>query len=113
MDTRTIARGDRVETAVPLGTLLGDVAGHAQEVVRTEVRLAVAQARSELTDEARRLSLLGGASVLAAIGVVMLLVAGVLALQTVIVAWMAVLIAAGVAFLLSVVLIGAARVSKS
>jgi uncharacterized membrane protein len=113
MDTRSIPRGDRVETVVPLGALLGDVAGHAQEIVRTEVRLAVAQARAELTNGARRVSLLGGASVLAVIGVVMLLIAGILALSTVMVAWMAVLIAAGVAFLLSVILLGAARGSGS
>lgn len=111
MDTRSIPRGGRVETVVPIGALLGDVAGHAEDVVRTEVRLAVAQARAELTDGARRVSLLGGAGVLAIVGVVMLLIAGILALSTVMVAWMAVVIAAGVAFLLSVVLFGVARAS--
>lgn len=109
MEARSIPRGDHVATIVPLGALLGDVAGHAQEIVRTEVRLAVAQARTELTDGARRVSLLGGAGVLAIVGVVMLLVAGIMALSTIIVAWMAVLIAAGVAFLLSLGLLGAAR----
>jgi Putative Actinobacterial Holin-X, holin superfamily III len=109
VDTRSIPRADRGDPVVPLGVLLGDVAGHTQAIVRTEVRLAVAEARAELADGARRVSLLGAAGVLAMIGVVMALVAGILALSTILAAWVAVLIAAGLTLLLSIVLLGAAR----
>jgi len=113
MDTHLIARADRGDTVVPVGALLADVAEHTQAIVRTEVRLAVAQARAEVTEGVRRVSLIGAGGVLAVVSVVLLLIAGIFALSTVMVAWGAVLLAAGAAFLLSVALLVAARGART
>lgn len=106
MEGRSVQRSDLLVPHQPLGELLGDVAGHAQGIVRTEVRLAIAQVRDELSEGARRVTLLGGASVFALVGCLLLLIAGAMALATIVAAWLAVLIIAGVAFLASLILLG-------
>ena len=101
----SIRRSDRLSPDVPLGELLGDVAGHAQGIIRTEMRLAFAQARHELSIAARRMAFLASASVFVFVGVVLLMVAGVLVLSTLVATWIAVLITAVVSFLVAFVLL--------
>lgn len=109
MDISSIRRSDRLSPDVPLGELLGDVAGQAQGIMRTEVRLAFAQARQEVSVAARRVALIASASVVLFIGVVLSIISAVLVLSTLMATWMAVLIIAAVAFIVAFALLGAAR----
>jgi uncharacterized membrane protein YqjE len=97
---------------VPLGELLGDVAGHAQGIVRAEVRLAFAQVREEVSTGTRRVVLRSSAALFALLGVIMMLVALVLGLSTMMAAWLATVIAAGIVLLVSVILLGIAARSS-
>ncbi|GAB1343442.1 phage holin family protein [Gemmatimonas sp.] len=96
-----------------MGELFADAAGHAQGIVRAEVRLAFAQMRNELQAVARRLTLQGGAVFFAFAGTIALMIAGALALHLVVAAWLAVLIIGGVTLLMAVVLFGVAGRSSA
>lgn len=112
MDRSLVHRRDGIAGDVPFGELLGDVAAHAQGIVRTEVRLALAQFREEMRGGARRTALRAGAGGLVMTGMIFLLISGALALSTVMAAWMAVLITAGAAFFVAfLLLIGTRRAS--
>ena len=96
-------------THPPLGQILGDVAGHAQGVVRTEIQLAVAQVRDEVSAGARLAIFMGGAGVVAVVGLVLLFAACALFLATMFAAWVAVLIVAALALATALLLLMVAR----
>ena len=83
-------------TTRPVGELLGDVAEHAQEVMRTEAQLAVSQVKDGIEGALPKVALTGSAWLLVTISGVLLLVAGVLFLATLMAAWAATLIVGAV-----------------
>jgi len=95
--------------APPIGELLSDVAGHAQGIVRAEVRLALEDMSERVSGGVRRAAFLGGAAVFGVLGVILLLVGAMLALATVVALWLAAVIVAAVAFVGALMLIAAAR----
>jgi hypothetical protein len=109
MGISSMRQSDGISQEAPLGALLGDVAGHAQGIVRAEIQLAFAQVRHEVQTVARRVALQGGAIMFVLLSAIALMIAGALALSTVVVAWMAVLITAGAAMVVALVLFGLAR----
>jgi len=113
MDRPLVHRTVDISRDVPLGELLGEVAGHAQGILRTEVRLAFAQFREEMSEGARRTVLRAGAGVFLLLGMICVLIAGTLALSMVVAAWMAVLITGVVAFFLALLLLMAAKRSSA
>jgi hypothetical protein len=78
-----------------VATLLSDIVGNLQQIVRAEVRLA----KNEIREEARRLQrgaiLLVAGGLLAAIALVVLLFAGVYALGQIWPLWLAALVVGG------------------
>lgn len=93
----------------PLGELLGDVAAHAQGIVRAEVRLAIEQARAQVDSGVRTVALFGGAAVIGVLGIALLMVAATLALATVVAVWLAALIVAVAALAIALALAVTAR----
>jgi hypothetical protein len=108
MGISRMQQSDARSADAPLGELLGDVAGHAQGIIRTELQLAFAQVRQELHGAARRVAIQAGAIGFGLVGAIGLLIAGALALTAVVTAWLAVLITAGVALLIAVAMFAAA-----
>jgi uncharacterized membrane protein YqjE len=108
---RAAANSSRVAyaDAPPIGDLLSDVAGHAQGIVRAEVRLAIEQAREQVNAGVRRVAFLGGAALFGTLGVVLLSVAAIFALATVVALWLAVLIVAAVVLVAAFALVAAAN----
>ena len=72
-----------------IATVLGDIVGNIQHIVRAEMRLAQVEIRSELGKFGRGAALLAIAIVAAVLGTGVLLLAAVYALQLVIAAWAA------------------------
>ena len=72
-----------------IAAVLGDIVGNVQHIVRAEMRLAQVEIRGELTKIGRGATLLAMAALVAALGIGVLLLAAVYALQLLIVPWAA------------------------
>jgi uncharacterized membrane protein YqjE len=92
-----------------MGTVLSDIVGNLQGIVRAEVRLARAEIKEELASARRGTILLTGGAVVLVLSVGLILLALVYALATVWPAWAAALTVAGVAGIVGAVLLSAGR----
>ena len=72
-----------------IAAVLGDIVGNIQHIVRAEMRLAQVEVRGELKKIGRGAALLAVAALAAVLGVGVLLLAAVYALQLVIAPWAA------------------------
>jgi uncharacterized membrane protein YqjE len=90
-----------------ISTVLYDILGNVQEIIRSEMRLA----RTEFTEELGKLRsagwLLGAGVLLAVFGVLFVLIAIVYALSLVIPAWAAALVVAAAVGVLAAIFLGA------
>jgi len=85
---------DAMEAPRSIGTVLSDIVGDLQQIVRAEVRLAKVEIREEMVQAKRgAMFLMAGAVVLIA-GFGLLLLAAVYALATIWPAWLAALVVA-------------------
>lgn len=80
----------------PVARLLHETAAHATNVVRGEVRLALAYARDEVTTGARRMVLLGVSALFGVLALVLTMAAAISLLSTQMPFWIAIAIVAGV-----------------
>ena len=80
-----------------IGTVLKDIVGNVQQIVRSEIRLASAEVRQEVRKAGQGAALLmaGGAVAVLSLGCV--LIAAISALATIVALWIAALIVAAVA----------------
>lgn len=75
-----------------IATVLGDIVGNIQHIVRAEIRLARVEVRDELKKIARGAVMMTAAAIAAVLGVSVLLLAAVYALAMVVPPWAAALI---------------------
>src|ERR1700733_3095913 len=80
----------------PIGSVLEDLAGNLQNILRGEIRLARTELASDIAILKRSVMFLGLATVLAVLGVAYLLLASVFALALLLPLWAAALIVATV-----------------
>ena len=92
-----------------VGTVISDIVGDLQGIVRDEVRLARAQLREELAGVRRGAMFFTGGAALLALSVGLILLALVYALATVWPAWAAALTVAGLAGIVGAALLTAGR----
>ena len=98
-----------IENERPLKEVLQSIVGNIQDIVRSEVRLAKAEATDWGTQARYPLSLVGAGAVAGLFAIGLLLVTAVLALATVIPPWMAALSVAVVMAVTSGLLINSGR----
>jgi uncharacterized membrane protein YqjE len=92
-----------------MGTVLSDIVGDLQEIVRAEVRLVRAEIKEELASARRGTMLLTGGTLVLVLSVGLILLALVYALATVWPAWAAALTVAGLAGIVGAALLTAGR----
>ena len=92
-----------------VGTVISDIVGDLQGIVRDEVRLARAELREELAGVRRGAMFLTGGAAVLVLSVGLILLALVYALATVWPAWAAALTVAGLAGILGAALLRAGR----
>jgi hypothetical protein len=90
IDNETATRSD----GRSLKEILQGLVNHASEIIRSEVQLARAEVREDVTHYARASSLVGSGGALALYAVFFLLLSGVYALQSAVAPWLAALIVA-------------------
>jgi len=77
-----------------LSTVLGDIVGNIQQIVRAEVRLAKTEVQDEIQKIGSSAAMLGVAAIAAVLGLGVLLLACVYGLSTVMAPWAAALVVA-------------------
>jgi uncharacterized membrane protein YqjE len=87
-----MADGAQVNDQRSVGEIIGDVVANAQEMIRTEIRLAKTELLNEAKDAARSTGMLAAGAVLALFAFGMLLFTAVWALDTAMPQWAAGLI---------------------
>lgn len=92
-----------------MGTVLSDIVGNLQGIVRAEVRLAREEIKEELARARRGTILLTGGAVVLVLSVGLILLALVYALATVWPAWAAALTVAGLTGIVGAALLSAGR----
>jgi uncharacterized membrane protein YqjE len=92
-----------------MGTVLSDIVGNLQGIVRAEVRLAREEIKEELASARRGTILLTGGAVVLVLSVGLILLALVYALATIWPAWAAALTVAGLAGIVGAALLTAGR----
>lgn len=93
----------------PVSELLGNAAEHAQEVVKAEAQLAVAQVKEEVQEAMSKAVVSAAGFLLATVALVLLLVAAVLYLATLMAAWAATLIVGAVVAVGAVIMFAVTR----
>ncbi len=88
-----------------IAAVLGDIAGNIQELVRSEIRLAKAEAKAEVSTAAKGATLLAAGGGVSLVALAFLSLAGVYLLATVMALWIAALIVAAAAAVIGGVLI--------
>jgi uncharacterized membrane protein YqjE len=90
-----------------IATVLKDIVGNIQELVRAEIRLAKAEVRQEVDKARRSIALLVFGGVVTVLALAFLMLASVYALSIVVAPWMAALITAVVAGVIGWVFVAA------
>jgi len=88
----------------PLKDVVQGIIGNVQDIIRSEVRLAKAELADQATKARSALTVMGAGALAGIYSVALLLVTCVLGLATVLPAWMAALIVAGVSGIVSAIL---------
>ncbi|MBI3789512.1 MAG: phage holin family protein [Gemmatimonadetes bacterium] len=91
------------------GTMIREIGGNVDRIIRTELRIAFAEVRSALRAAARPMLLLATAAFLAAVALLFLLGSAMLALATVMPAWAAALVVSFVTALASLLVLALGR----
>jgi len=91
----------------PISTVLHDIVGNMQDIVRSEVRMARSELGEELRKSASAARLLGAGLLLVAFSVLFVLLAAVFALSLVVPGWAAALIVAAGVGLIAAICVGA------
>lgn len=89
-----MADGAQIHDQRSIGEIIGDVVANAQEMIRTEIRLAKTELRNDAKDAARSTAMLAAGAVLGLFAFGMLLFTAVWALDTALPQWAAGLIVA-------------------
>lgn len=90
-----------------IAEVLGDIAGNVREMVRAEIRLAKAEAGTQVTTAVRGAAFVAAGGGVALVALTFIALAGMYALATVVALWIAALIVAAVAAVVGGALIGA------
>jgi uncharacterized membrane protein YqjE len=88
-----------------IGTVLKDIVGNVQQIVRSEIRLASVEVREEAGKAGRSAALVGIGGAIAVLALGCALIAAISALSTIVALWSAALIVAAVAGVVGAALI--------
>jgi len=88
----------------PLKDVVQGIIGNVQDIIRSEVRLAKAELADQAAKARSALTVMGAGALTGIFSVALLLVTGVLALATIMPAWLAALIVAGVTGIVAAIL---------